>query len=1041
MWCAKTLFILSILAHLCSAFSISYGVILEAESNGTSCRIYQWNTRYDGRTFPEVFPEDCTIVWTTPALADPQANVSPNSIGAFLQPLLDAAVATIPVDFRTNTHVYFIAGSSFRLLNANSSSNSSSNTTAMTIMNCAMNYLSDPTKHPFVFNSSWARVLSGEEEGVMRWMSVNIDNTTLANSWPTLGVVGIGSSSVSVAFQLPLPPLYGYYDLRIALNRYTMYTHSYDGYGMDVFFTQFITNLVATSPNATNASVPVKNPCSSPTTQPISMSITLTGKNPAIYQFIGTGNFTQCEMTVLSLLSSNTGANCPVPPCTMNGIYQPLIPPDMPIQIIVSSNVTSTVGCSGPNKMVGCLMQSASTVCSTTLNVTNASTAQLMACFWGTYSYVFLQTIVGLSDNRSIIFGGQSAEASVVAPGVLAYEIALWPVDCSVPLTQQQSIPIEYGAVLDASDYGTKVYLFQWDKTYRNNVTWPTMMNLTSGFGSANSTLALPALYTVDVSNVSSYLQPILGFLQAQVGVALQSSTPVFLIGTGQLVNSNSALLAKVATVLQQSNFLFQNAVGAAPHVLSGEERGVFGWLSCNIQNTFTMTQTIGVIDLESDAFTVTVFPQYSPLAGYFDLRLPYSYRYSLYTHSYANLGLDTVFASSIAKLLASNPNTTVPHPCLPVGYSFNTPRNATSNVNITGAYNVNSCTAMLQTVIGIIVTPSSPNNGLGIAQPVITGMSLQLVTPFIPSSCAANASISCLSPFCPSGSVGRDCFNRAYIFTLLTLGLNLPQVQILSYVQAPSSIQPSVWALGALTYSLGLWDTLPNGCGSSYIPLGIMDDPPLLDPVWFRVGDEVIAPEPSDESVTKAIRTVMALNNTLISVPLGGYRILSTTSAANPHSDVMVKLSAHFYDCFGTAPGSPPEGRRVDAIKLIGQLGPVSLVGSYHICFKHRLDWEQSGVAITVQSPNAERNDTLFYGYSTCWSVLTTTHTSYCGCYYEVDQQANQLIFSLDLDVPSFTIQRSQQSQVANQGCCTYSTPVRERNRIDEQTYWGLCK
>lgn len=60
------------------------------------------------------------------------------------------------------------------------------------------NYLSTT---PFKFQDKWARVISGEEEGVFGWITVNyLASTLVPQGGTTLGALDLGGASTQITF-------------------------------------------------------------------------------------------------------------------------------------------------------------------------------------------------------------------------------------------------------------------------------------------------------------------------------------------------------------------------------------------------------------------------------------------------------------------------------------------------------------------------------------------------------------------------------------------------------------------------------------------------------------------------------------------------------------------------------------------------------------------------------------------------------------------------------------------------------------------------
>ncbi|CAG2235425.1 unnamed protein product [Mytilus edulis] len=84
---------------------------------------------------------------------------------------------------------------------------------ARSLMNAIRNVLQNKTLNPFVFNPSNVRILSGEEEGVFAWITINYLKDYFGSDRPqsqAVGVLEMGGGSTQIVF-LPDGPLLAKY--------------------------------------------------------------------------------------------------------------------------------------------------------------------------------------------------------------------------------------------------------------------------------------------------------------------------------------------------------------------------------------------------------------------------------------------------------------------------------------------------------------------------------------------------------------------------------------------------------------------------------------------------------------------------------------------------------------------------------------------------------------------------------------------------------------------------------------------------------------
>jgi apyrase len=177
-------------------------------------------------------------------------------------------------------------------------------------------YLEDTTHNPFGFAPDNVRVISGADEGVFGWITTNLLLGTLptgdadtdddlatigANSTATVGALDMGGASAQITF-LPEPgvmPADRGYDLQIGTANYSLYVHSYNGWGAN----EARSRARALLPDKSDPCLPV-------------------GYVDPETNYTGSGNATACLALSRDILLLDP--NCSTAPdCAINGTYQP----------------------------------------------------------------------------------------------------------------------------------------------------------------------------------------------------------------------------------------------------------------------------------------------------------------------------------------------------------------------------------------------------------------------------------------------------------------------------------------------------------------------------------------------------------------------------------------------------------------------------------------------------------------------------------------------------------------------------------------------
>jgi hypothetical protein len=176
----------------------NYGVLLDANAVGTELTIFRWDPRVFESPYPAVSvpTTEYVIDHAAPFVGDLCDSANTDTLGCVtgaLSPLLQAAkdaLFNIGCSEFSTVPVYFKGTDLFRRFHQNESSS---------ILQAVRSVLSDDTINPFYFQSSMARIISGEEQAVFTWACVNLLRDSLIPSFLLQNATN--SSYVSSAFQ------------------------------------------------------------------------------------------------------------------------------------------------------------------------------------------------------------------------------------------------------------------------------------------------------------------------------------------------------------------------------------------------------------------------------------------------------------------------------------------------------------------------------------------------------------------------------------------------------------------------------------------------------------------------------------------------------------------------------------------------------------------------------------------------------------------------------------------------------------------------
>ncbi|XP_072792839.1 ectonucleoside triphosphate diphosphohydrolase 2 isoform X2 [Taeniopygia guttata] len=238
----------------------------------------------------------------------------------------------------------------------------------------------------------------------------------------------------------------------------------------------------------------------------------------------------------------------------------------------------------------------------------------------------------------------------------------------------------KYGIVLDAGSSHTAMFVYKWPADKENDtgvVSEHTMCDVEGPGISSYSSNPLAA---------GTSLEHCLNQALRDVPKEKHTGTPLYLGATAgmRLLNiadpqASDAVLRAAAATLKMYPFDFRGA-----KILSGEEEGVFGWVTTNylLENFIKrgwlgewiqpQKKTLGAMDFggASTQITFETMDTIENPRNEVMLKL-YGQAYKVYTHSFLCYGRDQVLKRLLSKFLqAESYQETVSHPCWPMGYN-----------------------------------------------------------------------------------------------------------------------------------------------------------------------------------------------------------------------------------------------------------------------------------------------------------------------------------------------------------------------------------
>jgi len=294
-----------------------YGIVMDGGSTHTGLYIYRWPHRVSrNSTAPNSVPQQVTFTSQKPPISTCCNNYQ--AMAKYFMPLLSFAKTQLQSQsqYWGSYPIYIKATAGMRVLPEQQ---------RVTIMGWIRAVLSNQTLNPFSFINDQAIIISGEEEGVFGWLSVNLllnTLTTTPSTMPMYGALDMGGQSTQISFAaLPSSDILEECTvMRMFGVNYRVYSHSFLTYGMNSMQSRVQQLLFNTQVPSSQINLTIYNPCLL-----VGYSDTVSVMNSSNQMVkvkeVGTGNVTSCGEFMEALFYENTA--CVTGSCSILGIYQP----------------------------------------------------------------------------------------------------------------------------------------------------------------------------------------------------------------------------------------------------------------------------------------------------------------------------------------------------------------------------------------------------------------------------------------------------------------------------------------------------------------------------------------------------------------------------------------------------------------------------------------------------------------------------------------------------------------------------------------------
>eukprot|EP00922_Rhytidocystis_sp_ex-Travisia-forbesii_P056603 GHVS01083763.1.p1 GENE.GHVS01083763.1~~GHVS01083763.1.p1 ORF type:complete len:780 (-),score=125.67 GHVS01083763.1:1590-3929(-) len=224
-----------------------HGVVIDAGSHGTRIHLYGWRSRvydpYHPLTGPVTLPSELFSVAVPLALGNLKEGTQlDGQLEQLFGPLLrNATTALLDMGVVSGRFadipLFLKATAGMRDLNRDLRGILMASTRRLLLTNKNLN--------PFLFRPDWGRILSGEEEGMYGWLTVNNALGSLFNAARnTTGAIELGGASAQITFSpVHTSVMEDYNAVHIGDEFIRLYSHSFLGYGWADALTRISTRL------------------------------------------------------------------------------------------------------------------------------------------------------------------------------------------------------------------------------------------------------------------------------------------------------------------------------------------------------------------------------------------------------------------------------------------------------------------------------------------------------------------------------------------------------------------------------------------------------------------------------------------------------------------------------------------------------------------------------------------------------------------------------------------------------------------------------
>jgi guanosine-diphosphatase len=359
--------------------AIQYGIVIDCGSTGSRIHVYRFNYCQETPTL-----EDEVFVHSKPGLS---SYSDPIEAAKSLDFLLEHAIKNVPKSLYGCTPITVQATAGLRMLKGDLGEN-----ILKAVENRLLNY------YPFpIFQKEGVAIMGGDKEGVFAWITVNylLGNIGSKEKKPTAGIMDLGGGSTQIVFEPKNDIPQGNHKvvLEFASHKYTLYQHSYDGYG-----------LMQGRKKIKEVSLDKKESPCVPENTKVELKM-----EEVVHELVGTVDGYDVCLTLIEKNLFQKTTICHIDPCSFEGVYMPSIKDSFNDDLYAFSYFFDKYAepfAETTEFQVGALKKAATEVCSSKPKVKPEGEKELKKnpewCIDLTFMYSLLSVGYGIPDDRQL---------------------------------------------------------------------------------------------------------------------------------------------------------------------------------------------------------------------------------------------------------------------------------------------------------------------------------------------------------------------------------------------------------------------------------------------------------------------------------------------------------------------------------------------------------------------------------------------------------------------------------------------------------------